>query len=187
MTLFEYLAIAFSLVYSLAALRLLGGMPSALDPRRRSPLHLVLSLTLLYVVTVSFWVFWSLRDVVWTFGGFLLALMIPGTLYYCAAVLIPENPEDVDSWDAHYFAVHRRCFGGLAFWGLVTALSASVNLGMGIAHPARLVQGTVLTIGLVGASTSTRRVHVGLAVLLTILTVVSAGVQLSPNWLAASR
>jgi hypothetical protein len=187
MTLFEYLAIAFSLVYSLAALRLLGGLPSALEPGRRSPLHLVLSLTLLYLVTISFWVFWSLRDVAWTFGGFLLALMIPGTLYYCAAVLIPENPEDVDSWDTHYFAVHRRCFGGLALWAAAAALSASVNLGMGLAHPARLAQGAALTIGLVGASSSTRRVHMALAVVLAILTVVSAGGQLSPSWLAAPR
>ena len=184
MTLFEYLAIAFSLVYSLAALRLLGGLPSALDPRRRSLLHLLLSLTILYVVTISFWVFWSLRDVAWTFGGFLIALTIPGTLYYCAAVLIPENPEDVASWDTHYFAVHRRCYGGLALWAAAAALSAGVNLGMDIAHPARLVQGTALTIGVVGASATTRRVHVVLVVLLALLTVVSMGMQFRPDWLA---
>ncbi len=187
MTLFEYLAIAFSLVYSLAALRLLGGLPSALDPRRRSLLHLLLSLSLLYLVTISFWVFWGLRDVAWTFAGFLIALTIPGTLYYCAAVLIPENPEDVDSWDTHYFAVHRRCYGGLALWAVGAALSASVNLGLGLAHPARLVQGAALTIGVVGAAAATRRVHTVLVVLLAFLTVASLGLQLRPDWLAVPR
>jgi len=34
-TLFEYLAIAFSLVFSFAAVRLVGGLPYALEPGRR--------------------------------------------------------------------------------------------------------------------------------------------------------
>ena len=98
MTLFEYLAIAFSLVYSLAALRLLGGLPSALAPGRRSFVHLILTLVMLSLVAISFWTFWSLRDVAWTYPGFMVALLVPGTLYYCAAVLVPENPEAVESW-----------------------------------------------------------------------------------------
>ena len=47
---------------------------------------------LLATVALSFWTFWSLRDVEWTFQGFLLALAVPGLLYYCAALSIPENP-----------------------------------------------------------------------------------------------
>ena len=78
MTLFEYLAIAFSLLYSLAALRLLGGLPAALAPGRRYSLHLGLSVILLLWVAISFWTFWSLRDVEWTFPGFLIALAVPG-------------------------------------------------------------------------------------------------------------
>ena len=102
---------------------------------RRYSLHLLLNLVLLMLIAVSFWTFYSLKDVDWTFPGFLLALLIPGLLYYCAAVLVPENPEDVVSWRDHYWAMRRRWYGGLALWGVATAASASVNLGMGLQHP----------------------------------------------------
>jgi hypothetical protein len=184
MTLFEYLAIAFSLLYSLAALRLLGGLPSALERGRRHPLHFGLCLVLLFLVTISFWVFWSLRDVEWTFAGFLAALAIPGSLYYSAAVLIPENPEDVASWRDYYFKVHSAVFGGLALWALAAATSASVNLGMGLVHRARLVHVTALCIGLTGAASSSHRVHAALLSLMGILTVVTLAMHLGPDWLA---
>ena len=185
MTLFEYLAIAFSLLYSLAALRLLGGLPSALDRRRRHPLHFGLCLVILFMVTISFWMFWSLRDVQWTFTGFLAALAIPGAFYYSAAVLIPENPAEVASWRDHYFDVHGAVFGGLAIWALAAATSASVNLGMGLAHPARLVHVTALSIGLIGAMSSSYRVHAALLSLMGILTVAALAMRLGPDWLAA--
>jgi hypothetical protein len=186
MTLFEYLAIAFSLLYSLAALRLLGGLPAALAPGRRYSLHLGLSVLLLLWVAISFWTFWSLRDVDWTFPGFLIALAVPGLLYYCAAVLIPENPNDVESWRTLYFDVHRRCFGGLAAWAVAAAVSATVNLGMGLGHPARAVHAVGTVVGLVGATSSSPRVHRALVVLMALLLMGASLAQLEPDWLAQS-
>lgn len=184
MTLFEYLAIAFSLLYSLAALRLLGGLSSALERGRRHPLHLGLCLVLLFLVTISFWVFWSLRSVEWTFAGFLAALAIPGALYYSASVLIPENPADVASWRDYYFEVHSAAFSGLALWALAAATSASVNLGMGLAHPARIVHVTALSIGVTGAVSSSHRVHGALLGVMGVLTVATLAMHLGPDWLA---
>ena len=183
MTLFEYLAIAFSLLYSLAALRLLGGLSSALERGRRHPLHLGLCVVLLFMVTISFWVFWSLRTVEWTFAGFLAALAIPGTLYYSAAALIPENPADVASWQAYYFNVHRQVFSGLALWALAAATSASLNLGMGLAHPARIVHVTALSIGVTGAVSSSHRVHSALLSLMGILMFGTLVMHIGPDWL----
>lgn len=184
MTLFEYLAIAFGLLYSVAALRLLGGLPSALDRRTRSPLHIGLVLVNLFLVTISFWTFWSLREVEWTFAGFVIALSIPGLLYYCAAVLVPENPDDVASWRDHYFSAHRRWYGGLALWAVGAAASATVNLGMGVLHPARVVHVIALTAGVVGAATARPRVHATLLGLFGLLTLGALFAQLAPGWLA---
>ncbi|MGD8278813.1 MAG: hypothetical protein PVH00_12330 [Gemmatimonadota bacterium] len=185
MTLFEYLAIAFGLLYSVAALRVLGGLPASMAPERRYSLHLLLNLVLLMLIALSFWTFWSLKDVDWTFPGFLLALLIPGLLYYCAAVLVPENPEGVVSWRDHYWVMRRRWYGGLAVWGVGTAASASVNLGMGLHHPARIVHVTSLTIGIIGAATSKPRVHVVLVTLLCLLALGGAtGAHMQPGWLA---
>lgn len=184
MSLFEYLAIAFSLVYSLAALRLLGGLPSAMAPGRRSFLHLTSTLVMLALVAISFWTFWSLRDVEWTYPGFMVALLVPGGLYYCAAVLIPENPESIESWHDHYFAIRRRLYAGFGGWALAAATSATVNLGMGIVHPARGVHALALVVGLVGAASAKERVHRGLVIVLAGLMIAASFAQLGPGWLA---
>jgi hypothetical protein len=184
MTLFEYLATASSLLYSITALRVLGGIPGAIGPNRRYSLHLMLTFTLLLFTTLSFWTFWSLRDVEWTFRGFTLALMIPGLLYYCAAVLVPENPEDVASWRDHYFAVRRRWFGGFALWGVAAAASASVNLGMPLNHPARGVHVSALALGIIGAMSARPRLHTVIVTVLGLLSIVAAlDPQLDPDWL----
>lgn len=184
MTLFEYLAIAFSLVYSLAALRILGGLPAALAPGRRSFLHSTLTVTLLLLIVLSFWTFWSLREVEWTFQGFLAALLIPGVLYYCAAVLVPENPEVVESWHNHYFDVHRRWYLGIGLWGMATAASATLNLGMGLAHPARGVHLTCVLVGIIGWVSSNETIHKGLVMFLAFIFMAACFAQLEPDWLA---
>ena len=152
-------------------------------PSRRYSLHLVLTHVLLLLVAISFWTFWSLRDVSWTFLGFLSALLIPGLLYYCTAVLVPENPDDILSWRDHYFTVHRRLYAGLGAWGVGAALSATLNLGMPLDHPARFVHITTFSIGIIGATTPNPRVHAGLVAAMAVLMLTATGVQLEPDWL----
>ena len=98
MTLFEYLAIAFSLVFSFAGMRLVGGLPYAVQPSRRYWIHLNFVCLLLLAAVVQFWIFWSYRTVEWTLPTFLLVLLSPGLIYYNACTLIPENSSAVESW-----------------------------------------------------------------------------------------
>ena len=187
MTLFEYLAIAFGLLYSVAALRVLGGLPAAMARHRRYSLHLVLTFVQLMLIAISFWTFWSLRNVTWTFRGFLLALLIPGLLYYCAAVLVPENPEQVASWRDHYYRVRRRWYGGFGLWGLAAAASATVNLGMPLDHPARAVHVISVALGLAGSLSSNPRVHTGIVVALAGLLLLGAlNPDLDADWMTRS-
>ena len=185
MTLFEYLAIAFGLLYSLAALRVLGGLPVALARGRRYPLHVILTFVHLILIAISFWTFWSLRDVAWTFRGFFLALLVPGLLYYCAAVLIPENPEAVTSWRDHYYRVHRRWFCGFALWGVAAAVSATVNLGMSLDHPARGVHVVSVVLGLSGSLSAKPRVHAVIVLALAILlTAAALSLNIEAGWMS---
>lgn len=183
MTQFEYLAIAFSLLYSLAALRIIGGWSSAISSNTRSPGHLALTFIQLFLVATSFWVFFSLSEVAWTFHGFLVALLIPGSLYYCSSVLIPSEPASVESWTEYYNQVRRRWFFGMAMWAVAAAISSTVNLSMELTHPARAVHLTAAGIGAWGASTSSDRVHKGLTGLLLLLVVGTLAAQLRPGWL----
>jgi hypothetical protein len=177
MTPFEYLATGSSLLYSVAALRVLGGIPSALDPARRYSLHVALTFVLLALVLIDFWVFWSFRDVEWTFLGFVFALLNIFMLYYCAAALIPENPETVKSWREHYFTMRRRTYGGLAAYGLAFFVNVSVNLGLALQHRSRAVQLTFFAVGVAGMASARPRVH-GLLVLILALMMATASLVL---------
>jgi len=182
-TLFEYLAIAFGLLFSLSALRLIGGLPAALDGERGYWVHRTLVVTLLLHTAFAFWTSWSLSEVAWTLPRFFLALGIPGILYFNVATLIPADPPAVSSWREYYYEVRARFFVGVTAWMLVIAAGSFVNLGMPIAHPARVTQALFLSIGLIGMSSSRHRVHAGLAISwLVILLLAAITVGAGAGW-----
>jgi len=59
----------------LAVELLLGGVATVLSPGRRFSLHLLLTFNLLLLLLESFWIFWSFREVQWTFLAFTLVLV----------------------------------------------------------------------------------------------------------------
>jgi hypothetical protein len=181
MTLFEYLAIAFSLVLSFAAMRLVGGLPYALERGRRYWVHVGLVGLLLFTVAIVFWAFWGYRDVVWSLPKFLVGLASPGTLYFLTATLIPENPGEVTSWREYYYSVRVRYYSALILIAVVVAFATTVLIGLPLNHPARLAQAAILVIGVVGASTADPRVHGGIVVSSLLLAgIASATVFLQP-------
>jgi len=178
MTLFEYLAIAFSLVFSFAAMRLIAGLPFATRPGRRYWVHLVMVCGHLATTVAVFWALWSFHAATWTLARFALALANPALIFLNACTLIPEDSSAIESWRNYYYAVRQRYFIGVAAWALVLAGSATVLLRMPWSHPARLAQAWWLAFGLAGAVSSSERVHsalalsaiaIGLAIALTII------------------
>jgi hypothetical protein len=164
MTIFEYLAIAFSLVFSFTAMRLLAGLPYAARTNRRYWIHLYFVCGHLLTTLGVFWNFLSYRDVTWTFGRFVLTLAIPALLFFNACTLVPENASAVESWRNHYYAVRRRYFIGVGAWALAIIGSATVVLEMPPSHPARLVQIAWFLVGFAGAVFSSERVHAAIVV-----------------------
>ena len=181
MTLFEYLAIAFSIAFSLTAARLAGGIASAARAERRSPAHLLNTCGILITTVGIFWLFWGYRDVSWTFPRFALALSNPGLLYVIACTLIPENPEQVASWHEHFRAVRRRYAILLACWISVAIAMTTWILGLPLLHPARAVQAVVLLLAFTGAVSTRDRVHDVLAVAVIGLACASFAVLILPE------
>lgn len=187
MSLFEYLAIAFGLLFALAAMRLISGLPSAMDPARRYWVHLTMVLSLLISISVSFWTFWSLKDVDWKYGNFLLALAIPGLMFFIVATLVPEDPSEVESWRDHYYAVRVRFYLGLCLWSLATVGSSIFNLELPWLHPVRFFQVYILAVGITGAVTPNPKVHGGLVILMALMsTVMPFTVAMQSGWLVES-
>jgi hypothetical protein len=182
-TLFEYLAIAFSLVLSFAAMRLIAGLQHALNPDRRYWVHVTLVFVQLLATVVVFWVFWSFRDVEWNLPRFLLVLASPALIYFNACALIPEVPVSIESWRDYYFTTCHRYFAGVGVWAIVVMASSTIVLDMPLMHPARGTQSLFLAVGILGVASRNPRVHAGIAILFlcTIpLLAVSLGLRPGP-------
>jgi hypothetical protein len=184
MTLFEYLAIAFSLLFTLAAMRIVGGIPYAVVASSRYWLHLLLIANVLYFVIALFWNFWSFRDIEWTQYSFLLALAIPSLIYAIAVMVIPENPSSVTSWRNHYFNVRTRVYSTLVIWGITAAIVNMIVLGQSWGHPSRFFQASFIMLYGVLAISERPRVH---AVILPIVIAINVMGLLTygyrPSWL----
>ena len=164
MTLFEYLAIAFSLIFSFTGMRLVAGLPHAAERRRRYWVHLSFMCFQLLATAMIFWLFWSFRTVEWNFPTFLLVLASPGLIYFNACALVPEDPSAVESWHDYYYSNRRRYFIGICCWILVLVTISTVVLKLPLVHPARALQAMMLAAAVVGATSANERVHSGLAI-----------------------
>jgi hypothetical protein len=164
LTIFEYLAISFSLVFSFTAMRLLAGLPYAVRRERVYWVHFSFVCVQLILTVVIFWAFWSYRDTEWTLPRFLLALGSPALIYFNACTLIPENPGAIESWREYFDSVRRRYFIGLTCWVLVVAIGSTLMLQMPWFHPGRLGQTAGAIVGIVGVLSDRPQVHACLAI-----------------------
>lgn len=159
MTTFEYLAIAYSLIFSATALRLVGGLPHAFRTGRRYSVHAAFVILVLFGTVQNFWAFLGYQVVEWTFARFIGMLAIPGMLYFVASMLIPDDPSLIECWKNHYFQRRAQLFSGITGWGVLTLLNTTFILGMPLAHPARVVQLGLLSVGVCGLSSARPMVH----------------------------
>ena len=169
MSLFEYLAAAYTLILSFAVARLIGGLPYSIVPSSRYWVHLVLVAVTFFGIATTFWNFWSFRGAEWTFARFLLALVQPALLQFIAATLIPSSPDHVESWREFYYSIRRRYFVAIIAFGFVVALNVILIIDLPLLHPS--MGGVVWTIaaGAIGVSSDNPRVHAGLALIALVM------------------
>jgi hypothetical protein len=184
MTIFEYLAIAFSLAFSFSAARLVEGLPHALAADRRYFVHWLHILNLLITLVAIFWTFWSFRNVEWNLLRFFLALMSPGLLYYLACTLVPESPASIESWRPYYYSVRRSYFLGIGAWALVVALNNTITLHVPFDHPVRAMQLSLLAVSMVGATSESPVLHAGLAIGCSVILIAMLMLTFVPGALA---
>ncbi len=130
MELFNYIAIAFSFVYSTAAIRLIGGLSAAINKNSRYVVHLLFIVIMLISIITSFWGIWAHRNLEdWKLYKFIF-LLIDGALYYfIATVLVPENPNEVDSWRDHYYKNKHKLFYAILTFLVYIQLNGFVLTG----------------------------------------------------------
>jgi hypothetical protein len=185
MSLFEYLAIAYSLVLSFAAVRLVSGLPHAIDVGRRYWVHVAYVCLGLFAALGLFWAHWSTRDLEWTFVTFVVNLAGPGIVYFLSCTIVPDDPSSVQSWRDYFFSVRRRYFGGLCIWAALMVANTTLLLEAPLLHPSRIIQVGLLGLGLAGLSSDNPRFHALILGFGVLVALAAASVVLRPGALAA--
>jgi hypothetical protein len=184
-TLFEYLAIAYSLVLSFAAIRLVAGLPHAIDSSRRYWVHVAYVCGGIFAALALFWAHWSTREVAWTFPGFLVNLAGPGIVYFLSCTIIPDEPSAVRSWHDYFFSVRHRYFGGLCVWAVIMFVNTTFFLNAPLVHPSRAIQVGLVIFGVAGLTSDNPRYHALLLAWGAIVVAVVVAILLRPGSLAA--
>jgi hypothetical protein len=165
MTLFEYLAAAISIVYGLAAARLMDALPHILARDRRYWIHAAIACVCLGTIGSSWWVMWSLHTVQeWTSLGFFLVLGSSGLHYSIASLLSSSAAATVESWRDHYWEIRVRLYSLGLVWLASISAQSSVLLDVSWWHPSRLVALVGMAIFAAGAGSANPRVHAVIAI-----------------------
>jgi len=188
MTIFEYLSVAVSILLSLAAVRLITGLPHVAASPQRYWVHLVYVLLVAVQTVLIWWNSWAYRQVEdWVLPGFVLFLLMPATLYFIASTLVPDAPATVSSWKVHFFRVRARFFLAYVFLFLLFSLSTFFLLDVPLLHPQRAVHLIGVGTFAVGAASTSERIHAFLAWWCSgVLAIAIAGFFLRPGGIAPS-
>ena len=159
MTTFEYLAVAYSLLFSVTALRLVGALPYVFRRERVYWVHAAVVVLLIFATVFNFWTFLAYQNIEWTFSKFLGLLAIPATLYFMASMIVPDDPHIIESWKEHYY--HRRVhyYSGQVGWMVFAIINTTFILDLPITHPMRGLQVGLLVMGLCALSSKREIVH----------------------------
>jgi hypothetical protein len=172
MTLFEYIAVASSIVISFTVLRILDALPAAADPERRHWVHLGWLVWLLWACATLWWASWSYRSAVWTYPRFLLFLSAPALLFGMVRTLVSPDGERPASWREHFERVRRRFFALLCLYFVALTLMTWQLLGIPLIAPIRIAHFGMIGAGAIGALSASHRVQT--AVLLLALAMLAA-------------
>ena len=183
MTIFEYLAIGYSLILSFAVLRALSGVPYAVGSPGRYWVHVLWLATALAYCLVAFWAFWAYRNVEWIFAEYILVLAIPALMYVFSSLLVPPDPTRVTSWRDHFFGVRLPLFSTGILLEVTIILSNQSALDVDPLHPTQISHYVLVAIYAIGLASTKPALHAILP--LAYASVIAADILIAlprPDW-----
>jgi hypothetical protein len=150
---FGYLSVLLSIIIGLGITQLLTATGRLIRHRDRVRIHWlpVLWATVLLLIYIQVW--WSMyglrlrRD--WTFLAFCIVLLQTATLYVMAAVVIPEQVDEVGVDLEAYFERHHRWFYSFFLATLAISVLKDVILGGHLPDQTNLIFHAILALGCV--------------------------------------
>lgn len=169
MTIFEYIAVANSLILTLSVVRLIDALPSTFASNRRYWTHAAFVVSAILSCAHYWWASWRFARISsWSQIDFLLFLTPPAILYAVARTLSSPDPNAIASFRDHFFNVRRRFYVLSAAYQFTLGLSGWLTLGIPLAHPFRLSQLGLLLLTLSGLFAANPRYHGFLAAIFLV-------------------
>lgn len=170
---FEYVAVLVSIIIGLGLTHLLAGVAEMINRRgefRLDPIHVVWTVTIFFLLTLNWWVFFQTRRVAeWTFGLFIVVAVWSVIGYLMAVVLFPRRLAEGEHY-GEVFERNRKWFLGLliAYAGVDIALTA---LRGGLFKPPEYLPFSLhlVVLATVGIFVRSRRYHLGFAIYVLVI------------------
>jgi len=187
LTTFEYLAGAYTLILSFAVVRILAGVPYAVQPGRRYWVHTSWLLVAIAHCLIGFWVFLSYREVEFTLPGFVSILSVPALIYVYSSLLAPADPSVIESWRDYFYAVRVPMFAAHFLLAALILFNNHVFLGVPAYGVTSLPVHTLLVISAIGFSSASPRLQTLLPIAPPALIVITVLVVSQPGSLAPQQ
>jgi hypothetical protein len=163
---FEYVAVAFSLVFALILARLLESLPDVFSRERRYWIHSLWVIHLIFSVLGVWWALWGFRDADWTPVLFLEVMSFPMIFYMRAVFLLQDHDQSRQPWETLFYANRTRFFGASTLAAVAALLfDLSISDGTEVSRLIRLVGfASVLLLNILGLVSNKPRTHSALVI-----------------------
>jgi hypothetical protein len=133
MDVFNYIAVAFSIIIGLGLSYLLDGISKVIQHNQRIQLYWIHSLWVIIVILLhlQFWfAFWEYHKLeVWSYSTFITTLLAPMALFIVADLLFPDITVETETklnLKSHFFSNKIWIFSVLAIYSLLVILYANI-------------------------------------------------------------
>ena len=176
MTLFEYLAVAFSIVLGFSLTHLLGRVRSVFEPGRRHAVHITFFFFLVLLHPQLWWALWDLHDEApWNLFTFFYTLVGPALLYLIATSVVPIDRSTNLSWEEHFGSSRPWIYGFTAAYMLWAIGEVYWVFGISLFHPYRVVQTSLFLIAMAAAIRPSSRMD---RIAVPLMLIIFVGAQL---------
>ena len=167
---FEYIMVMISIIQGLGLTLALRGISRLIRSAHRETAVLLWAIFLVLLYLQNWWAFWDMAAVgEWNFLKFLFISLYVCVMYAMTELMLPMASTPGTDWPAHFSSI-RKWFFGMVVALVVLGISLNVFIsGVPLLHPYRIMQLTILFLGIAGWLTPSLAAHRWIAALFLLV------------------
>jgi hypothetical protein len=159
-----------SIIQGLGITLALRGISRLIRSPRREPVVLLWAVFLVFLYLQNWWAFWDMAAIDnWNIIKFLFISLYVCTMYAMTELMLPMASSPDTDWLAHFHSIRKWFFGMIAVLALLGITLNWYISGVPLVHPYRIMQLTILSLGIIGWFTPNMVVHRWIAVLFMLV------------------